>query len=94
MFAFVAFLNGRGDAVGGEEVVGVGNGRFCLPPQPCVKNHRHPPPRPPVKNLTLRHRLPGHFFQTERLGAKLNFVIVPFAFLPVLVFNGDKRIMK
>lgn len=92
MLTFLAFADGGGDVVGGDEVVGVGDGRFRHLAQGVIKHNLDAPPGAPVEDFPPPHLLAGHFFKAKRLGAELDVVVVPFTLLPMFVFDGDKSL--
>jgi hypothetical protein len=55
--------------------------------QALVEDHFTPSPGTVVIDRSARNRLAGHFFETERLGAELEIVVVPLTSMPGLVFD-------
>lgn len=91
VFTFFPLCDGGWNVVAGGELMGLGNGRFCHRVQVVIKGNRESFSGTPVEDFAMRNSLAGHLFQADRLGAKLDIVIVPFALLAVFVFNGDVR---
>jgi len=56
-------------------------------PQALVEDHFPSSPGAVVIDRSARNRFASHFFETDRLGAELEIVVIPLTSMPRLVFD-------